>query len=91
VKPAGFEEIVIRNEWMSLFARYDDFSVNDLTDMANGPRIIPTCHSGAKTAIKRFYAMVKARRAELQTMTFSQVWDAMNAAGVRTHHYCAVD
>jgi hypothetical protein len=91
VQPAGFEVICIRNEHMSLSAGYDDFGVNDLTDRNNEPRLIPTCHSGKKTAIKRWYAYVKANRKQLETATFSQVWDAMRQAEVKMHFYCAMD
>lgn len=91
VQPAGFETISICNEHMCLTAGYDDFGISDLTDQANCPRVIPTCHDGKKTAVKRFYAYVKANREQLQRATFGEVWDGAQAAGVRTHYYCAND
>ena len=91
VQPAGFEEISISNEHMAMTAGYDSFGVSDLRDQANCPRLIPTCHGGAKTAVKRWYAYVKANRKQLETATFSQVWEAMSKADVKTHYYCAMD
>jgi hypothetical protein len=91
VRPAGFEAITICNVGMRLTADYDGFGVSDLTDRDNEPRLIPTCHSGKKTAVKRFYAYVSANRERLTTASFSQVWDGMQTAGVRAHYYCAMD
>ena len=76
---------------MYLTAGYDSFTVSDLTDQGNMPRLIPTCHDGKKTAIKRLYAFAKGNREKIATMTFGQVWDAMQEAGVRSHYYCAAD
>lgn len=91
VTPAGFEEISICNEHMSLSAGYEDFGVSDRTDRHNEPRLIPTCHGGKKTAVKKFYEYVRANRERLATATFGQVWAGASAAGVRMHHFCAMD
>jgi hypothetical protein len=91
VAPVAFETLEVNGEHVHVTAEYESFRVADKDDRNNEPRLIPPCHGGAVKAARAFHAWAAGHRDALATMTFSQVWSAMQAAGIDSHHYCAMD
>ena len=91
VAPAGFKKIEVEGAHVRISSEIDSFTVRDLDDRNNEPTLIPTCKGAKKTSVKAFRAWVEANLDAIPLMTFSAVWDALQAAGVETHYFCAVD
>ena len=91
VAPAGFKDLMIIGNYVSVRADFDSFAVRDLVDQNNLPTLIPPCHGGEKKAIKAFYKWVAANQEAIKDMKFGQVWEAIRVAGVDTHYFCAMD
>lgn len=63
------------------------FAVEDLADEANRSTII----SRGKRSAQRFAAWARANASALESMTLSQVMNAIESVGVDYHFYCAMD
>lgn len=90
VTPGGFAPIRIETQNFSLESDYNDFSVRSNTDKYNLPTCIPAS-KGGKGDIKVFYRWVTDNRAAIERMTYTELTQAMDAAGISYHSYCAMD
>jgi len=90
VAPAGFENIEINGLHVSVTAEFDTFCVRDLDDKCNEPTLIPG-ERARKRSVKAFYRWVSENRDAIATMRFGVLTDAIRAAGVDAHYFCAVD
>ena len=90
VEPIGFAPVVLRTPRIGLKASSDRFIVNDLTDRYNGSSLMHPA-KGKRTAVKAFYKWASENRKRLEGMTFTEVGNALDAAGIKYHFFCAVD
>lgn len=90
VAPADFAPIAASGERVSICVDFDRFSVSDRTDRINETTAIPH-HKGRATSIKRAHAWLRENADRVPSMSFSELTDALVAAGVRLHVYCGVD
>lgn len=90
VTPAGFAPIVLETREFSLRSDYNDFVIRSNTDKYNLPTCIPASRGG-KEDIKVFYRWVSDNLAAIKRMTYEEVMDGMDKAGIKSHHYCAMD
>lgn len=90
VAPADFVAVSARGPKVSIGVDFESFHVRDLTDLHNEPTAIPH-HKARASSVKRAHAWVRANLEKIPAMSFGELTDALSAAGVRLHLYCAVD
>lgn len=90
VLPAGSQKVMISGPKMTIEASLTEFCVSDLEDQNNLPAMIAPSKS-KNVAVKKFYAWAKENAETLREMSFSQVSQAMSAAGIGSHYYCRMD
>lgn len=90
VAPADCAPIIIETPHLYIWAELSGFSVRDNLDQNNLPTLIDPV-KGAKTASKKFYKWAKKHQGELAKMSFNGVRQAMQANGIASHYYCAMD
>jgi hypothetical protein len=88
VIPAGFKTIRIKTARLSLEVGYNDFSVEDTTDLSNCPTCIP---EGQRKMIPAFYRWVSENFDRIPAMSYHEILSAMSAQGIRYYDYCAMD
>lgn len=86
-KAAPVEPLLIQGANVRVRADGEDWAVLDLRDVDNEDTMI---QRGARS-VRAFYRWAVAHRAELGTMTFSQVRDVLKAEGIAYHRFYAMD
>ena len=89
IKPAGFETIKTQNEFVSILAEYDSFTICDLKDTYNEERVIPY-HNSKKSTIKKFYTWASKKTLQ-ESENFNDVVREISNADISYHRYCAMD
>lgn len=80
-------ELRLRGRGVSVRANAETFAVVDITDTDNEQ----TFMQKTPAAARRFYKWAQLNRELLESGSFSAVWGAVQAAGIATHCFCAVD
>lgn len=82
--------IIRSSEEYSIRCDKQSFTLADLRDQHNDPRVIPTGNQGAQ-ARKAYSLLAKLDEATAAKMGFSDMWSYLTDNGVKTHYYCALD
>ena len=90
VEPTSMPKIVITTDKIRLECTSTTFYVQDLTDKYNEPTFIPR-NSRNRKDTKAFYLWAKQNEALIKRMRFSEIREAVEEAGIRTHSYSAMD
>ena len=83
-------EKIFQNEKMYFRISTTEFTLRDRTDLYNEPTIINTS-STSKSSIAKLYKKIVANPSLVEGKSFRDVSNLIQAEGVRSHFYCAVD